>query len=65
MRLPAERRRVKGEHVFHVVKHLWGFTKVRYRWVCKNTGRALTMFARSNLYLARRPLMPRKEMCIR
>ena len=35
---------------FHVVKNLWGFTKVRYRGLYKNTVRALTLFALSNLY---------------
>jgi IS5 family transposase len=52
------RLRARGEHAFHVIKHLWGFTKVRYRGLYKNTVRALTMFALSNLYLARRWLMP-------
>jgi IS5 family transposase len=51
------RLRARGEHAFHVIKHLWGFTKVRYRGLYKNTVRALTMFALSNLYLARRWLM--------
>ena len=58
------RHRARGEHAFHVVKHLWGFTKVRYRGLYKNTVRALTMFALSNLYLARRLLMPRQERCV-
>ncbi len=52
------RRRAWGEFPFHVVKRLWGFTKVRYRGIYKNTVRALTMFALSNLYLARRRLLP-------
>ena len=54
----------RGEHPFQVVKHLWGFTKVRYRGLYKNTVRALAMFALSNLYLARRLLMPRQERCV-
>ena len=58
------RHRARGEHAFHVVKNLWGFTKVRYRGLYKNTVRALTMFALSNLYLARRLLMPRPERCV-
>ncbi len=32
---------------------LWGFTKVPYRGLRKNTVRTLTLFALSNLYLAR------------
>lgn len=57
------RHRARGEHPFQVVKHLWGFTKVRYRGLYKNTVRALALFALSNLYLARRMLMPRPERC--
>jgi len=49
--------RARGEHAFHVVKHLWGFTKVRYRGLAKNTVRLFTMFALANLYLVRRRLM--------
>ncbi|SAL87516.1 transposase [Caballeronia choica] len=32
--------RARVEHVFAVVKHLWGFTKVRYRGLAKNANRA-------------------------
>lgn len=57
------RRRAFGEFPFHVVKRLWGFTKVRYRGIVKNTVRAFAMFALSNLYLVRRRLMPRGASC--
>ena len=50
--------RARGEHAFHVVKRLWGFTKVRYRGLAKNTARLFMMFALANLYLLRRRLMP-------
>lgn len=50
------RIRARGEHAFHVVKRLWGFTKVRYRGIAKNLARAFTMFALANLYMARRRL---------
>jgi len=50
--------RACGEHAFRVVKHLWGFTKTRYRGIAKNAARAQTMFALANLYLVRRKLMP-------
>lgn len=46
-----------GEHAFRVVKQLWGFTKVRYRGLAKNTARALAAFALANLYLGRRQLL--------
>src|ERR1044071_1384484 len=35
------RHRARGEHAFRIVKQLWGFTKVRYRWIAKNAARAL------------------------
>jgi IS5 family transposase len=49
--------RARGEHAFHVVKRLWGFSKVRYRGLAKNTARLFTAFALANLYLMRRRLM--------
>ncbi len=51
------RRRAFGEFPFRVVKRLWGFAKVRYRGIYKNTVRAFAMFALANLYLVRRRLM--------
>lgn len=57
------RVRACGEHAFHVVKHLWGFTKTRYRGIAKNLARAHTMFALANLYLLRRKLMPPQAAC--
>jgi transposase, IS5 family len=58
------RNRARGEHAFLVVKRLWGFAKVRYRGIHKNTVRALTMFALANLYLVRRSLLPRGAHCV-
>ena len=52
------RQRARGEFAFHVIKRLWGFAKVRYRGLYKNTVRALAMFALANLYLVRRRLLP-------
>lgn len=49
--------RARGEHAFHVVKRLWGFAKVRYRGLAKNTARLFTAFALANLYLLRRRLV--------
>lgn len=48
--------RARVEHVFAVVKRLWGFTKVRYRGLAKNASRAFTALALANIYLARREL---------
>ena len=50
--------RARGEHAFNVVKRLWGFTKVRYRGLAKNTARLFAAFALANLYLVRRRLLP-------
>jgi len=51
------RIRARVEHVFCVVKRLWGFNKVRYRGLAKNATRAFTALALANIYLARGPLM--------
>lgn len=58
------RVRARGEHIFHVVKRLWGFRKVRYRGLLKNTTRVFTIFALANLYLARRRLCPTGATCL-
>jgi len=55
--------RARGEHAFHVVKRLWGFTKVRYRGLAKNTARLFTAFALANLYLLRRRLITAQGSC--
>jgi transposase, IS5 family len=52
------RTRARGEHPFHVVKRLWGFTKVRYRGLAKNLARAFILFGLANLYAVRRHLLP-------
>lgn len=55
------RTRARGEHAFRVVKQLWGFDKVRYRGLEKNTARAYAAFALANLYLVRRTLLSSGE----
>ena len=49
--------RSRVEHVFGVVKRLWGFGKVRYRGLQKNATRAFTALALANIYLSRQRLM--------
>jgi IS5 family transposase len=49
--------RSRVEHVFGVVKRLWGFGKVRYRGLQKNATRAFTALALANIYLGRQKLM--------
>ncbi len=51
------RIRARVEHVFGVVKRLWGFGKVRYRGLQKNATRAFTALALANIYLGRTRLM--------
>jgi len=47
------RVRARVEHVFGVVKRLWGFDKVRYRGLAKNATRAFVVTALANIFLAR------------
>jgi transposase, IS5 family len=49
--------RARVEHVFGVVKRLWGFGKVRCRGLQKNATRAFTALALANIYLGRQRLM--------
>jgi transposase, IS5 family len=49
--------RAKVEHPFRVLKRQFGLTKVRYRGLAKNTAQIVTLFALSNLWMARRSLM--------
>ena len=49
--------RAKVEHPFRVIKRQFGFTKVRYRGLVKNTAQLVTLFALSNLWMARQHLI--------
>jgi IS5 family transposase len=49
--------RSKVEHPFLTLKHLWGFTKARYRVLAKNANRAFAMLALINLTKWGIPLM--------
>jgi len=49
--------RAKVEHPFRVLKRQFGYTKVRYRGLKKNTAQIVTLFALGNLWMARRQLM--------
>ena len=48
--------RAKVEHPFRVLKCQFGYAKVRYRGLAKNTAQVVTLFALSNLWMARRAL---------
>ena len=49
--------RAKVEHPFRVIKQQFGYAKVRYRGLAKNTARLTMMFALGNLWMARRQLL--------
>lgn len=52
----SNRTRARVEHAFGVIKHLWGYTKVRYKGLEKNASQVFTLCALANLYLARSEL---------
>ena len=49
--------RAKVEHPFRVVKRQFGYVKVRYRGLKKNTLQLKTLFALSNLWMARHQVL--------
>ena len=54
--------RAKAEHPFRVIKRQFGYVKVRFRGLMKNTAQMNTMFALSNLWMARKQLMGMGEL---
>jgi len=49
--------RAKVEHPFRVIKCQFGLTKVRFKGLAKNTAHVVTLFALSNLWMARKRLL--------
>jgi transposase, IS5 family len=49
--------RAKVEHPIGIIKRVFGFTKVRYRGLRKNTHRLLVTCALANLFMVRRHLL--------
>ncbi|MFJ2550271.1 IS5 family transposase [Pseudomonas sp. NPDC087612] len=49
--------RAKVEHPFRVIKRQFGYVKTRFRGLAKNTAQLVTLFALSNLWIARRHLL--------
>lgn len=49
--------RAKVEHPFRVIKRQFGYTKVRFRGLVKNTAQQVTLFALSNLWMVRKKLL--------
>ena len=53
--------RAKVEHPFRVIKRHFGYIKVRYRGLKKNTAQLIMLFALSNIWMARRVLMQKAQ----
>lgn len=53
------RVRARVEHPFRIVKCVFGYVKVRFKGLAKNTSQVVTLFALANLYLARKHLLPK------
>jgi transposase, IS5 family len=51
------RIRAKVEHPFRVIKRQFGYAKVKYRGLAKNTANLVTLFALSNLWMVRKRLI--------
>jgi transposase, IS5 family len=49
--------RVKVWHPFRVLNRQFGYTKIRYRGLAKNTAQIVKLVAPSNLWMARRRFM--------
>ena len=57
MQTTNARIRAKVEHPFRIIKQQFGFAKVRYKGLAKNTGQIVTLFALANLWMARKKLV--------
>ena len=51
------RIRAVAEHPYRVLKRQFGYTKVRYRGIAKNTAQIVTLLALTNLWMVRRQLL--------
>lgn len=49
--------RAKVEHPFRILKRQFGYVKVRYRGLAKNTAQITTLFALSNLWMVRKRIL--------
>ncbi|EPM53562.1 ISPsy2, transposase [Pseudomonas syringae pv. actinidiae ICMP 19071] len=48
---------IAARRSFRVIKRQFGYEKVRFRGLAKNTAQMVTLFALSNLWMARRHLL--------
>lgn len=51
------------EHPFQVLKCLWGYSKVRYKGLNKNSNQLFILFGLVNLYLSRKIMIQRQSRC--
>ena len=49
----SNRTWARVEHIFEVIKPLWGYRRTRYRGLGKNAAQVYTLAALANFYLAR------------
>ena len=49
--------RARVEHLFRIVKRQFGYTRVRYRGLAKNTAQVMVLIGLANLYALRRRLV--------
>ncbi|MDH1933471.1 IS5-like element ISPa41 family transposase, partial [Pseudomonas monteilii] len=54
--------RAKVEHPFRVIKRQFGYVKIRFRGLMKNTAQLTTLFALANLWRVRKQLMGMGEV---
>jgi IS5 family transposase len=54
--------RAKVEHPFRVIKRQFGYTKVRFRGLVKDTAQQITLFALATLCMTRKQLMIIREV---
>jgi len=57
--------RAKVEHPFRVIKRQFNYLKARYRGIAKNAAQVFSLFALSNLYMARRRILTLQARCAR
>jgi IS5 family transposase len=49
--------RARVEHIFQIIKQVWGHRKVRYRGLAKNEAHYFSLLALANLYMVRKKLI--------
>ena len=49
--------RARVEHPFWALKCIFGYRKVRFKGLAKNTAHVVTLFALTNLFMARKRLL--------